>query len=350
MHKFEEYCIPKCNVTYERHRFFTCVPKPKESIDQYITKLRTIAKTCDFGTLCDSLIKDRIVCGTGDNALRARLLRESNLTLETAIQMCRAAEATRSQVQGLTTSEPAKVDVVRRQAGARSRDQKATDTYADNRQNQQNDKKKTGNKGKKQCGNYATRHPFGAYSAHGKTCNNCDKLNHYARCCRSTLVKQRVKVVENSGYSNDTTGNQTEEFFIDSLEQGISTDTEGWIQAITVNNREINFKLDTGAKINIPPASEFDKLQPKPHSAGVKVIAYAGGTPIPVIGRCVTTVHYKAKTHFIHFIIVPKNVQPLLGVKTCEKLGIVKRVYQVQTNESSCHFMSGYHKLKRRVR
>lgn len=82
MGKFEEYCSPKCNITYERHRFFTCVPKPDESIDHYITELRTRAKISDFGTLCDSLIKDRMVRGISENAFRARLLRESSLTLD----------------------------------------------------------------------------------------------------------------------------------------------------------------------------------------------------------------------------------------------------------------------------
>ena len=38
--KFEAYCIPKTNVTFERHRFFTCVQKTGERIDQYVTELR----------------------------------------------------------------------------------------------------------------------------------------------------------------------------------------------------------------------------------------------------------------------------------------------------------------------
>lgn len=44
MRKCEDYCIPKCNITYERHWFFTCVLKPDESIDQNITVLRTRAQ------------------------------------------------------------------------------------------------------------------------------------------------------------------------------------------------------------------------------------------------------------------------------------------------------------------
>lgn len=57
MEKFEAYCIPKRNVTFERHRFFTCVQKTGEIIDHYVTELRNRSKTCEFGGLTDSLIK-----------------------------------------------------------------------------------------------------------------------------------------------------------------------------------------------------------------------------------------------------------------------------------------------------
>lgn len=70
--KFEDYCIPKRKVMFERHRFFTCVQKTGETIDQYVTELRNRSKTCEFGGLTDSLIKDRLVCGISDNGLHER--------------------------------------------------------------------------------------------------------------------------------------------------------------------------------------------------------------------------------------------------------------------------------------
>lgn len=49
--KFEAYCNPRKNVTWERHLFNTRNQQPGETIDQYITDLRTKAKSCEFGTL-----------------------------------------------------------------------------------------------------------------------------------------------------------------------------------------------------------------------------------------------------------------------------------------------------------
>ncbi|KAJ8050406.1 hypothetical protein HOLleu_03604 [Holothuria leucospilota] len=72
MSKFEDYCTPKTNITFERHKVFTCVQKPGENIDHYLTELRTKSKSCDFGDLRDLLIRDRIICGIPDNAIKER--------------------------------------------------------------------------------------------------------------------------------------------------------------------------------------------------------------------------------------------------------------------------------------
>ena len=57
--KFEEYCTPKKNVTYERHVFNTRAQGASEGIDAYVTELRRLARNCEFGELHDSIIRDR---------------------------------------------------------------------------------------------------------------------------------------------------------------------------------------------------------------------------------------------------------------------------------------------------
>ena len=49
----------------------------------------------------DSLIRDRIVCGTNNSSMRERLLREKNLTLDTCIQLCRASELSRENCRAI---------------------------------------------------------------------------------------------------------------------------------------------------------------------------------------------------------------------------------------------------------
>ena len=104
--KFEDYFNPRKNTVFERYKFWECKQQDGESIDQFITELKTRAKSCEFGDQLKSLIRDRIVFGVSDTRLKERLLRESSdLTLEKAASLCRAAEASAKQRKELQTSE-----------------------------------------------------------------------------------------------------------------------------------------------------------------------------------------------------------------------------------------------------
>jgi hypothetical protein len=73
--KFDEYdCNPKRNLTVERHIFNSRMQQPGESFDQYVTDLRLKVKTCEYGTMADEMIKDRIVVGVQSDIVRGRLL------------------------------------------------------------------------------------------------------------------------------------------------------------------------------------------------------------------------------------------------------------------------------------
>ena len=98
MEKFERYCNPRKNLTFERHSFFSRNQQEGETIDAYVTELRNKAHRCEFSDLKDGLIRDRIVCGIMNDSVRARLLRESDLSLEKCVDICRAAETSTGPV------------------------------------------------------------------------------------------------------------------------------------------------------------------------------------------------------------------------------------------------------------
>ena len=69
---FKQYCEPRRNVTFERHKFNTRNQHEGEHIDQYVSALKTLAKTCEFKDLESGLIRDRIVCGIRDQSQGGR--------------------------------------------------------------------------------------------------------------------------------------------------------------------------------------------------------------------------------------------------------------------------------------
>ena len=69
------------NEIYERNRFNKRDQEAGESIESYVATLRSLAKSCNYCELTDSLIRDRIVVGIRENSFRKKLLQGSKLTL-----------------------------------------------------------------------------------------------------------------------------------------------------------------------------------------------------------------------------------------------------------------------------
>ena len=100
---WQNYCIGRTNVIYERYKFKNRSQEANESIDAYTTSLCTLAGTCEFGPLKDDLIRDRLVCDIRDSGQRKKLLLEPKLTLEKYLDGSRAAEANKLQVQDMSS-------------------------------------------------------------------------------------------------------------------------------------------------------------------------------------------------------------------------------------------------------
>ena len=82
--KLTEHFEPKRNIIYEQYVFNTVSQEQDKSFDQFLNRLRELAATCNFGTLEEEMIRDRIVIEIRDNRTRERLLREPDLKLERA--------------------------------------------------------------------------------------------------------------------------------------------------------------------------------------------------------------------------------------------------------------------------
>ncbi len=107
MKKFDTFCQESKNTTYERYLFNTTVQEEGQTIEQYVTQLRTLAENCEYGDLEESLIMDRLILGMRNEKLRERLLNKSDLTLQVALEEIKTYEATRKQMRQITdTSSP----------------------------------------------------------------------------------------------------------------------------------------------------------------------------------------------------------------------------------------------------
>lgn len=209
-----------------------------------ITSLGKMARKSNFGTLSDDLIRDRIVCGILHNAVRRRLLEQLSLTLNQCIDKCRAAEATKAQMNGSVTS------------GSQDEINKLRRDLPSRKPKQPSQRFQSGNEKIINCKCCGGSHEKWREScrAFGKRCNRCGRENHFARQCKSKKQPTRVRQVDEKSLFDSS---EDEVFTISS----VSTDKVGTMQdkrtdtkifaTMQVGKKLVRFQVDTGATCNI---------------------------------------------------------------------------------------------------
>ena len=101
--KLTAHFSPQVNVTYEVYNFRQAKQKDGENLDCFHTRLRSLAKTCDF-TNPDKEIKEQIILNCKSNSLRRKALRE-DLDLAGLMKAGRALELSEIQAKELENHE-----------------------------------------------------------------------------------------------------------------------------------------------------------------------------------------------------------------------------------------------------
>ena len=104
LEQFERYCNSRKNVLFERYQFWQITQKDSETVDQFVTPLKSKVKSCEYESV-DDLVRDKFVFSIRDLAVKERMLRHEKLTIEKAICMARASEASKEQIKAMARKE-----------------------------------------------------------------------------------------------------------------------------------------------------------------------------------------------------------------------------------------------------
>lgn len=324
--KFEQLCLPVKNEIMDRHAFNTTNQKQHESVQSYVSTLKIMAKKCEFGALNDELIRDRLVCGIHSDPVRAQLLKEKKLTLNSAIEICMLHE--QSEKGNRELKKEAEVCTVQFNPCPNCGGQHAPD--------------------RSRC------------PAFNKRCNTCGKLNHFSRCCRSgrpsTATRpaqlppptvRRGRYAHVSELDMQPTQEPTDVFHCESIEifycesidqpQDVRERDERFAQLSACNTgRQLIVKIDTGAKCNVISRALLQHTDPTAHinlSKKANLVSY-GGHIIQTLGAA--DVNFTCG--LLQFQVVDRNVKPLLGLRDSVRLGYVTfapEVHAVIQHETS---------------
>ena len=178
----EAYFKPKRNVVYERYVFNSSSQQQEESTDEYVNRLRKYAASCNFGSLTDELIRDRLVLGIRDQATKLRLLKEEKLDLNKAVSMCRASEIASKQLKSMKKESEEEIKFARGQKYS-ARKPKPRDEKNVKGRKTSHPKSQT----KPKCGRCGKSpvHKLEECEAKGSQCRKCKKYNHWSSQCFS---------------------------------------------------------------------------------------------------------------------------------------------------------------------
>ena len=167
----------------------------------------------------------------------------------------------------------------------------------------------------KKCKFCENSHHRGKCPVYGKVYHNCNRKNHFKKCC-----PRNIKTFETELPSADEY-----EFFLDTI--NLHRNPENLVNIS---------KIDTGAQCNVIPTESLENISPKPdlQPVNVKLSAY-NGSKIPVVGKCLLILAHKNKSFKVSFIIVDSDSVPILGMKTREHLQLIKRICRIEKNNDT---------------
>jgi hypothetical protein len=356
MKKFDEYIIGEVNETYERYVFNKRDQSSGETIDDYVSTLKDLSKTCNFcDCLRDTLLRDRIVLGIQDNSTRKVLLQKRQLTVHRTIDICRGAESTKLQLKSLGSSDRESVNKVQQKMVSKDRSSRALKAKKSSAEGKSQGTSSGWSAGKEKsdyidCKYCATSHVRNRRQcpAWEKTCKKCGGRNHFAIKC----FRQRVHVVdsdsecESMGSSDDYDENVyaikvCEESEKVNVIKKVISDKKDIYAKMLVNDQLIKFQIDCGATTNLLPLSLLPSDTILKDTQ--KTLHMWNNTESRPKGSCKIIVKnpMNGKKYKVEFLVVEGGLTPLLGKRTSEKMGLITvnydsfHVAQVQDREKS---------------
>lgn len=330
------YFSPQKHVDYEVFKFRDAKQQPHETIDQFATRLRKLAATCDFASV-DKEVKSAIIQNCLSKRLRRYALLDNEVTLTKLLAKGRAFELSESQATGIEQSfgsasisdevAEAVSPVTKNNNNSYNRDQQHTSFPRQDSSTQP------------QCRNCGGPWPHNnnICPAKGKSCLNCGKVNHFAKVCRSAPSRSKVrfsrkpakqypKVRKISGQPASSESSSEDEFIFTLNKQTLKDKTTPQVQ-IAVNNTSIKMVIDTGASIDIIDEVAFNTMRKHTPIAlqrsTTRIFAYGATKQLPVMGKFNATLDCSTGSTTSEINVIEGNFGCLLSYKTASALGLI---------------------------
>ncbi|XP_028418157.1 uncharacterized protein LOC114543323 [Dendronephthya gigantea] len=263
--KLHEYFAPKKHIRYERYHFKQACQQDGESIDQFASRLRNLAETCEFENI-DDVIADQILANCSSNRLKEKILREEKADLTFILKQGRILECSKQQAARIGTNSPTTPEISAIQATPANR-------------------------------------PLTTVPAFGKSCRSCGKQNHFARVCRSRPQNRNTQRQGQQRPRREQLNQISEDI--------VSDDEEGYIYATNTDGEHANVisrpqlpvvingveivMIDSGASVNILDKAAYEQIVTQNdhiqlQKTSTRIYAYGAAEPLALLGKFQATI------------------------------------------------------------
>ena len=318
--EFDTFCIGSVNTTYERYRFNQRVQDNGERFDVFLGDVRRLARTCQFGAVEESLIRDRLVIGIRSDSTRQKMLQIRDLTLKRAIDLCKASEMAEQQLKSMTESE--QIHTLAHRTGSSGQPRPRIN-------------RSDGQVRANACHYCGRTHAPDRQScpAFGKTCRRCSKPHHFQAQCKAKMVSQKFRKPEVCQLEQEDEEDDEE---LLTLYAGRK---DRWFTELQVAGTKVTFLLDTGASCNLLAEAtirELGRLRDI-RPAGATLRMY-DKTVLPTRGMITLPVcHPRTATRrTMDFYVAATHEQPILGFQACRDLQLVRVAEEDLCENTAC--------------
>lgn len=322
----KNHLCPTPNEIAEQHRFYIRNQNDGETISVFVKELRKLTLHCNFNckkckaSTIDIHLRSQFVRGLKDTDIREKLLQETDMTFDKAVEIAQSMEDSRqgsNQMQSTTIASVNKIQWSQK------------NTYKNN--NKITTPKDLDGKCYR-CGNESHR----AHECKLKhlTCHKCNTVGHIASVCLKGFKPERkfqkqvdANLSENQKYSDQDDQN----FYINSITKQtiqnnvIKKDSSGkYIVDPIINGIKCIMEFDTGASVSSMSIHNFKKLFPESKikkANNVSLRTYTGDK-INLIGFYECTIRFGQKSAIGKLFVLADNVDNIFGREWIQALKI----------------------------
>lgn len=325
LQKFDDDCKPRTNILVERYNFLKREQEMNEDIDHYVTQLKLLIASCEYPNE-EEAIRDQVVLNMNDSTAREKILDKAQFDskvpdLNQVVNMIKNYESRKIQQKNWTKLNEDEKDILK--IRRREKDIKKPNS---NRMSESDENIKNC----KYCGYDHKRNQCPAF---GKTCNKCQKLNHFAKMCMNNVQnKYQKKYVERiDDETKSTCTNMSEiDYNLNMVRQKKKCNRDISIKdyiIMNVNGVNCKFLIDSGATCNIIPLGAIKLMKKDSFNINKRdkaELSLFDESKISSYGSGEFQCKRNGRKFNINFQIVDREVVPILGSKTSKELKFIK--------------------------